>query len=547
MKAESLIKAMTLREKIAQTAVARLSLLAHEPGLQKHLEDNQYGCLYVIKGYKFDTDDMSEGVDGGKTLSINYKRWFRTLNSCLKIPILTAMDAERGAYTTFNDLTMATGSPALGAAASEDLAFRLAVSVAEEVKCAGVHWWWSPVVDIASRFNAVSVGRSFSDDADLQIRMACSFIRGMQSKKVAASVKHFPGTDQKEYRDAHITQTSVSTPFDEWEQKQGKIFKAAIDAGVWSVMVGHTAFPAVDDTRINDINLPSTLSYKVITELLKGKMGFKGVVITDAIGMAGLSTFYPREKLYVELLKAGNDAILGPTKLDYVDIVEKAVIEGELAEGRINDACLKILQLKEKTGLLSGDFDAVSGPELTDVILQKTREVCKEVAEKAVTLVCDKKKRLPFSKDKVKRVTIICSSHIDEVFDFLQTMKAEFEKRGAAVTLQRRLKSGNECEQIADNSDLIIYAAYLGPHKPMGASSFYDHEFRTFISAFLYGKEKSIGVSFGSPFIYYDFFTNAEIFVNAYNYSDEMQRAFVAAIFGEVPFTGKSPFRLLPG
>ncbi len=546
MKAKSLMDKMTLRERIAQTAVARQNLLVAEADLQEHLKNNPYGCMWVMGNQKLEAVNLAEESGSRKSLSKNYKRWFDKLDGYLKVPILTAMDAEKGANTTFSDLTMATGAPAIGAAGSEELAFRQGACIAEEIKCAGVHWWWSPVVDIASRFNAVSVGRSFSDDVDMQIRMACSVIRGMQSKKVAAGVKHFPGADLKEYRDAHITQTAVSTPFEEWEQKQGRIFKAAIDAGVWSVMVGHAAFPAVDDTVVNETCLPSTLSHKVITGLLKGRMGFKGVAVTDAIGMAGLSTLYPRERLYVELLKAGNDAILGPTKLDYVDIVEKAVLSGELAEERINDACLRVLELKEKTGLLSGNPAAISGPELSDRILEDNRSVCKEIAEKAVTLVCDKKKRLPFRKDEVKHVAIICSTHVDVVFEALNTLQAEFEKRGAEVSMQRRLKSGSECEQIARDNDLIIYAAFLGPHKPMGASSFYDQEFLTFIHAFLYGKEKSIGVSFGSPYIYYDFYTNADIFVNAYHYSDELQKAFVAAIYGEIPFVGRSPFKLIP-
>ncbi|MDD5603705.1 MAG: glycoside hydrolase family 3 N-terminal domain-containing protein, partial [Eubacteriales bacterium] len=200
------------------------------------------------KATKEDKPDNDKVV---KLCSEDYKAWFKEISKHLKINPIIAMDAEKGAKDIFDDMTMTAGAPALGAAASEKLAYKIGECIAAEIKHAGVSWLWSPVVDLSSRFNSVNIGRVFSDSAELQKKLACAQIKGIQSKSVAAGVKHFPGTDLEEYRDPHITQTVISSSLDEWERSQGMIFQAAVDADAWSVMVGHVAFPAVDDTKIN--------------------------------------------------------------------------------------------------------------------------------------------------------------------------------------------------------------------------------------------------------------------------------------------------------
>ena len=121
-------------------------------------------------------------------------------------------------------------------------------------------------------------------------------------------------------------------------------------------------------------------------------------------------------------------------------------------------------------------------------------------------------------------------------------MKEALEERGISVHMQRRLASAEELEMLDREFDLIIYTGYLAPHAPMGASSFYDEECETFFYAFTRGAEKSIGLSFGSVYMYYDFYQSARAFVHAYNLSREAQEAFVKAIFGEIPFSGVVPY-----
>ena len=133
-----------------------------------------------------------------------------------------------------------------------------------------------------------------SNDFEINRVLLPAFIQGVQDAGVAACAKHFPGDDPYEYRDSHFCNSAYNQSFEYWEATQKREFQTCIDAGVASVMIGHKCFKAVDDTRVNGALLPSTLSYKVVTELLKDKMGFKGVVITDDISMKALSWKYHR-------------------------------------------------------------------------------------------------------------------------------------------------------------------------------------------------------------------------------------------------------------
>ena len=330
---------------------------------------------------------------------------------------------------------------------------------------------------------------------------------------------------------------------EDWWSEQGQVFQRVIDSGVYSVMISHTAFPAADDTKINGKYIPSTLSKKIITDLLKEKMGFKGVVVTDGITMAGLYSLLPYEELIVGLINAGNDVILG-AKLPSGDILEKAVLDGRIPMSRIDDACQRVLDMKEKLGLFEEGHNDL--PYKAEDIVPQTRKISAEIARRSMTLVRDRNNLLPVDKSKIKKVSVIVSSHRETFIDSLKHMKAAFEERGIEVYMQRRLKSTPELEKIAKDSDLIIYAAYVGPHCPKGGLRLYGEECETFYHAFNYGKERSIGVSFGYPYIHYDIMENADAFINAYGASADAQRAFVEAILGEIELSGKSPVLLQP-
>ena len=554
-----LLSEMTLEEKIGQMLLgyqyhitrkseidAKIFRTAEEKS--EYLKNEKFGSLYAQTGHLKTTTatNMDEGK-GGKDNSKEFGEFIQWESDQYKIPALTCLDAEaEGAGTLFEDLTTTCRPIAMGATNDENLAYDLGAAIARELRTAGVNWRWTPVVDVSSRFsNGCSMLRSYAqDDPEKQGRLALAHAKGMQSEGVAATAKHFPGGDTIEYRDSHFTRTMINSTKEEWWEEQGKIFQHLIDGGVYSIMISHKSFPAVDDSKVSGSYRPCTISKKVITDLLKGEMGFKGVVITDGFVMASLYSLLPYDELIVEMVNAGNDVLLGPhiENERAMDIIIKAIENGKIPEERINDACQRVLDMKEKLGMFEDGYRLVKGK--SEEVTDKTREINMEIARKAVTLIRDRDNMLPLNKGKIKNVAIICSAHIDSFFSALNVLKNEFETRGAKVHMQRRLTGFDEIKKIADEYDLIIYAAYVAGHQPMGGPFLFGEECATYFYAYTAGREKSIGVSFGYPYIHYDIMENADTFVNAYGKSPELMKAFVEGIYGEIPFVGESPVNL---
>ena len=541
------IKDLTLREKIAQLCIVRQSdLFMYEDSAytkfrtveeaRELVKKNQYGGIWIHGGVdvnqinsfwrenvKFDTKSLMD--------------WYKEVRKDAKIPIIAANDAAgKGACT---DLGRFTIGLAMGASSYEDASFEVGQSIGRELSLYGIDWVWSPICDLVHR-RVSGIVRQYANNADDIIRCATGYMKGLQSMNVSATAKHFPGSDGKELRDSHIVTTNMNISMEDWWKDQGRIFQALIDAGVDAIMNSARTFPAADDTMVDGRYLPAGLSYKILTKLLKEKMGFKGVIITDDVNMGGYTSYYNGGKLYAEFIKAGNDMLLG-VGVDAVDLIEEEVKKGTVSVERIDDAVERVLDMKEKRGLFT---DGYRNPEYSAEEATKiTSEVNRKVAETSVTLVRDRINAVPYDKEKIKKVAIITYAHIPLV-NMLEPMKEEFEKHGAEVLLRTRLENFDEAKRIADEYDLIVYAGFIGFHSPKGAPSFYGDEFWSLRHAFVYGTEKSVGVSLGYPHIMYDFMDDAHVFVNTYNTSPEMQVAFVKGLYGDIPFVGKSPVEL---
>lgn len=541
------LEELTLREKIGQTCVG---LIHFSKGNPEWFKQNPYGSLCgfrwqtnkpeVIenfKNYGYDIADI-------QNYSKNYSNWVKDVNNVLKVPAMSPFDAENGMAAQMPGCTQTASASCIGSADSEELAYEIGKNIAMEAKVSGCNWIWGPYADNPGMLCGLAVLRNFSYDIDNISKMTVAQIKGMQSVGVAATAKHFPGSDKTEYRDSHIQNSVISSSLEEWEKHQAPSFKAAIDAGVYSIMVGHSAFPAMDSTTIDGEYVPSTLSYKIITEQLKGKMGFDGVVITDGIGMRCLTSFYTGRKLYVELLKAGNDVILGPEQDGYIDEVEKAVLEGELPESRVDDACMRVLNMKEKLGMFEDDFTMYGG--VTEELLKATEKTNREITRRGITLVIDKTNQIPLNPEKVKKVAILYHGCADFAYDNLKYMVAEFEKHGAKADLRRSITTPQDMHEVSQNYDLIVYASYIGPHNPMGMPAFSGDDCKTFWWVLTEGKEKSIGVSLGYPFMYYNYYQTCPTYINTFGSSKENVEECVKGMYGEFEISTTSPFPIKP-
>ena len=539
---------LTLREKIGQTVCVRENLIAEVPNLVEHLKDYPYGCMWAMGNQLNNTENMSEATDkSGKATARGYLETSRKIMSATKVPMLMAGNTESGFSSLFSELSDNMGQMAIAATDSEGLIFEQAAAIAREMRSSGVQWKWSPILDIDNLLCFGLYGRGFSDDPDKIVRYATASVKGTQSERVAATIKHFPGNDFVEYRDPHFTTTFNMQTREEWDRTNGYVYKEVIkNANPWAVMVGHQALPCFDNTKMPDgTYIPTTLSKKTINELLKGELGFEGVVITDAIGMTALHNYMSENELYINLILAGNDMILGPTFRatdNFIDVVEKAVLEGRIPESRIDDACSRVLKMKERIGMFDEDFGLDIEP--TPELLEATAIIEQKAAKKAVTLV---KNRgiLPLSKVKIKNVLIAPLSYVKE-FDEAMCYTGELLKaRGIAVDYV--LPEDKLSALDMDKYDVVLVASYLRAHRPIGCSGYNASHQSTLFYLQNYANDKTITVGYGSPHVYFDYFVGTgKAFVAAYDYTRPLQEAVVSALFGEIDFEGKCPFSLTP-
>lgn len=534
------MKNLTLREKIGQTCMPKSDDFERFGG-KNALKDYPIGALYLSP----DTGIKDRAATAG---------YLQELNESLKMPLLvSSYEAfEKGPGTIVSDMDVFPSIINVGAAASEEIAYKFGYYQGLQFNAAGINWPFFPVADLDARLSNVMICRCISDDHRLALKMIGSVIRGMQDAGVAACVKHFPSTD--DYRDPHITNAKNSSPLEDWMQEQGSVYKAAIDAGVYSVMSAHVSFPDVDsDLTPNGVYVPATMSKKILDGLLRNDLGFEGVVVTDAVNMRGLQASYTMEEIYIGALNTGNDIVLF-CDLDYIDIIENAVKTGKVSMARIDEAVERVLALKRKLGLLDENYCA--GMTLTAQQMSQCKQALKEICQKSITLINNAGKFLPLSAQNIKKAAIIAIAQYPDYIETLQPLKAALQQRGIKSDIfngltsdayVEEIKSGGEMlKKISDEYDIIIYCPYIGAHRPLGSPFFSGDTVMTLWQCMEYGKEKSIVVSLGSPHVYYEYFETSPVYINAYSLTPEILEAVVEGIFGEIDFVGTSPVRLTP-
>lgn len=405
---DTIKKELSLREKILQTVVIRVN--------KDQFVSEKVGGAFFFGEIITEADDM--GLEAARN----------TLSQYIEnadIPLLLVSDFENGCGSMLKGLTPLPYLMSLGAANDEQLAYDYGKATAIEAKLVGANWSFSPVCDLnLNQRNPLINVRGLTDDVKLAASLLPQIISGMQDNGLAACAKHFPG-DGLDYRDQHIVTTNNTLSVEEWKRLSGKVFEQAIDAGVYSIMAGHIAFPAYQKVR-----LPATLSYELITKLLKEEMGYKGVVVTDALNMGGFHGWYPsREEAEIEAFKAGCDVMLWPTK-SYVDNMEKAIREGHISMERLDDAVTRILNMKKNLGLFESR-ECVR--KLTEEEQCFVKETQRKVAERSITLIRDEGNLLPITKEKYDKIVVVPVTHHLPALEEARLLCEELKERGFDV------------------------------------------------------------------------------------------------------------------
>ncbi|HRS17888.1 MAG TPA: glycoside hydrolase family 3 N-terminal domain-containing protein [Bacteroidales bacterium] len=534
-------KQLTLREKIGQTMMVTTDLYAQKKIGNGSLQE--FFAKYPIGGFFVAQWHFTYQKPDDLIFEEFIPRIMREYDSASKFPLFFSEDFERGAGYNYNTCTKLPVLMTLGAANSKDLAYAYGKIVSAESRSMGFNWLLHPVADLnMNPLHPLVIERAISDNAELALPLLQSQLQAMKDQNVISTIKHFPG-DGVTICDQHLITSANNLPMDQWRKTFGKVFQTLIDEGVPTIMVGHLQFPAYQKETIHGELPPATLSREIMQQLLKQEMGFKGVVVSDAMNMGGASGFYDNAlEASVKCFEAGADMILWPS-LAYMDTVEARILRGEIPMQRLDDAVERIWALREKYGLLTKKA-TISTP-LPPNHAQYVQEKMTELATKAVTLIQDKNNDIPLSPNKTKKIFMVNISHNDKRA-VLQTMKKELESRGFQVRLEHDFHLYNwewRWDSLAQYDKFIV--CFENKYfDPIGSPLLKDKEAYCLWSIKNLPKEKIISVSFSNPYYNTFYLKTAPVLINAYSSDDYMQKAVVQTLMGEIKPTAKSPVNL---
>lgn len=341
----------------------------------------------------------------------------RILQENAKVPVIIACNTEGGGNGACSDGTAIGSGIKIGATGNRDYAFALGKMANEEAAAIGCNMAFAPVCDIHYNWlNTEIVSRAFGNDPDRVADMSCAYLEGAHTiPGFACAAKHFPGNGQ-DFRDAHLSNNVNYFSPEKWDETYGKVYKALIDDGLDAIMGGHIMLPEVSRALRPGIKdeeiMPATLAPEIMTTLLRDKLGFNGMVVTDASHMVGMTDRMKRSEMLPLAINAGCDMFLFFNDPDEdFETMLNAYNTGIISEERMTEALERILGLKAHMGLnKKAKEEIVPAPEVVDATLGKAeyKEMAKAISNDCVTLVKYKDEDvLPMTPDKYKRIMIV--------------------------------------------------------------------------------------------------------------------------------------------
>jgi len=435
--AEKTLHKLSTEEKVGQLFMvwARAQFLNDNSDVYAQLHETME--KYHVGGFAMtvpvDGDFLFKSEPFEATMLLNH------LQAESKLPLIFAADFERGLSMRLNGTTVFPHSMAFGAAGKTAYAESFGRITAEESRAIGIHWNFFPVADVNSNpVNPVINTRSFGEDPQQVGELVRAYIKGAHEGGMLTTAKHFPGHGDTA-SDTHLGVARVDGDLTHLNTIELPPFEKAIEAGVDSVMVAHVTVPALDP----DPNHVATISPSVVTNLLKGKMKFGGIVSTDALDMAGLTKLFVSDvgRAAVEAFKAGNDLLLIPADLDasYRAMI-KAVESGEISQARLDESVLKLLKAKASLGLHKARLVDVS-----QVAKQVSRPenvlVGQQVADDAVTLVRDNGKLLPLKAEGTAKAGLPYITKEETANRLVMVVFTNDVRMGYGRTMERQLRT----------------------------------------------------------------------------------------------------------
>lgn len=522
---------MTLEEKIGQMVTCRYSgyFVNIDSEYVKEVEslivERKIGGLILFGGNVYETAYLTN-----------------TLQNKSQIPLLIASDFERGVANQIEGATLFPPLMAIGAIGSEEAAYSMGKITALEGRAMGIHMTYAPVVDVnVNPENPIINVRSFGEDPERVSRLAKAFIKGCQENGLIATAKHFPGHGDTEL-DSHLDLPTVKADRKRLEEVELYPFKKAVEAGVQAIMTSHIYFPSLDSTP----NLPATLSSQIITELLRNEFGFKGLIVTDAMDMGGVTNLYSPEESAIKAVQAGVDMVLIPPEVEQVlEALLQAVTSGLILETRIDASVKRILEVKAMLGLHKNKL--VELESLNKVISSNEHfQEAMGMFENSMTLVKNEGDLLPLPETTPKLAVFSLSSDPGEYFAGRVFISEIEEKYPELMSFYADCYTGTEYIQEglekAREADLIIFALFSRRRAWKGTVDLEAKHIQVVQEA-AKGSPPVIVVSFGSPY-FIRHFPEVDAYLCAFQDSPQAQKTAVRALFGEIEVRGKLPITL---
>ena len=482
-----------------------------------------------------------------------------------KLPLLISADFERGVTMRLQGATEFPHAMAFGAAGKLDYAEAFGRITAQEARAVGVHWNFFPDADVNSNpANPIINTRSFGEDPQQVGDLVTAYIRGARANGMLTTVKHFPGHGDTA-TDSHLGVAQVTGDISRLKSVELPPFQKAIEAGVDSVMVAHVSIPALD----SDPNHVATTSPAIVTGLLKNQLGFKGVVVTDALDMAALTRLYGAHigRAAVDAFKAGNDVLLIPADLDasYQAMLE-AIRSGEIPTAQLDASVLKILKAKASLNLYKTRLVNV---EALSTVLGKPENLAlgQQIADDAITLVRDNGKLLPL-KSSGTSAAGLPYQRVEEVRDNLVAIIFSDDMRTeAGRTLERQIRDripdahviyidprvatvmASEVVKAVENARSVIAAVYETPvagRVMNGANGVTNSVGLSDASGALLQKvldhaaEKTVLLAMGNPYLAQDF-PAVQNYLCTFSNVAISEIGAIKALFGEIAIRGHLP------
>ena len=473
------------------------------------------------------------------------------LQSLAKYPLLVGADLESGAgyrmrgavYLPNNiELGGATLFPSLmavGATGDDNLAREMGRITAVEARAVGVHLPFAPVLDVNNNpDNPVIATRSFGEDPAEVARLGSAFVRGLQEHGAIATGKHFPGHGDTGV-DSHVDLPVIRVDRERLDRVELRPFRAAVDAGMGAVMSAHVSIPAVTGSA----SMPSTLSPAVLSDLLRGEMGFEGLIVTDAMNMAAITRRFGARDAVVRAFEAGADIILMPENPRHArESLVAAVRSGRVGEARLNRSVARILELKERMGLDRERYTDIFRIH-RKVGIPEHVERATEIAEASITLLRNRRNLLSLRGTRTANVLSVTyrgrndllagrhfNSRVRETYRRLRTayLQSDSDDSEYGRLLAR-----------ASRSDLVIVSAYVAAARTDGEPNL-PEPLSDFVETLAERRVPHIVISFGNPYLLSEV-SEAQAYMLAWSASEVSQIAAARALFGEIPIRGRTP------